>query len=185
MGPDDLLEERETISAWTSSTTTTTKLRRAFLKELAVGPVARTDDLDAAVALTHLVWDELSAFGTGRGNALDDKEIAIAQRALSAILSRVGQIAVSELILNAGHEHMPGNRTKRRCHLLAGHMPGRSEAIDQLIPQLLQVGGHGDNASESPCRVCLSPRVADHAAVAARSRVGPCVLSTSGRTIQA
>lgn len=90
MGPDDFFEETDTISPWTSGTTTTTKLRRAFLKELAVGPVAGTDDLDAAIALTHLVWDELIAFGTGGGNTLDDKEIAIAQRALAAILSRIG-----------------------------------------------------------------------------------------------
>lgn len=90
MGPDDFFEERETASPWSSGTTTTTKLRRAFLKEMAVGPVVGTDDLDAAVALTHLVWDELIAFGTGGGNTLDDKEVAIAQRALSAMLSRIG-----------------------------------------------------------------------------------------------
>ena len=52
--------------------------------------MAGTDDLDAAVALTHLVWDELSAFGTDGHNSLDDKEIALAQRALTASLSRIG-----------------------------------------------------------------------------------------------
>ena len=37
MGPDDFFEETEMISPWTNSPTTTTKLRRAFLKELSAG----------------------------------------------------------------------------------------------------------------------------------------------------
>ena len=52
--------------------------------------MAGTDDLDAAVALTHLVRDDLIAFGTSGSNTLDDKELAIAQRALTATLSRIG-----------------------------------------------------------------------------------------------
>lgn len=90
MGPNDFFEETETISPWTTEPTITTKLRKDFLNELRAGPVAGTDDLDAAVALTHLVWDELIAFGTGGGNTLDDTEVAIAQRALTATLSRIG-----------------------------------------------------------------------------------------------
>ncbi|PQM50314.1 hypothetical protein C5U48_20770 [Mycolicibacter virginiensis] len=90
MGPDDFFEETETISPWTSEPTIKTKLRKDFLNDLRAGPVAGTDDLDAAVALTHLVWDELIAFGTSGGNTLDDKELTFAQRALTATLSRVG-----------------------------------------------------------------------------------------------
>lgn len=90
MGPQDFFEETETINPWSSGTTTTTKLRRAFLNELRAGPVAGTDDLDAAIALTHLVWDDLIAYGTGGGETLDDKQIAIAQRALTATLGRLG-----------------------------------------------------------------------------------------------
>lgn len=94
MGPDDFFEETETVSPWSSEPTITTKLRKNFLNELRAGPVAGTDDLDAAVALTHLVWDDLIAFGTGGGNTLDDKELTLAQRALTATLSRIG-IALS------------------------------------------------------------------------------------------
>lgn len=94
MGPDDFFEETETVSPWSSEPTITTKLRENFLNELRAGPVAGTDDLDAAVALTHLVWDDLIAFGTGGGNTLDDKELTLAQRALTATLSRIG-IALS------------------------------------------------------------------------------------------
>ncbi|WP_457142137.1 hypothetical protein [Mycobacterium sp. URHB0021] len=90
MNPDDFFEEIESISPWTNSATTTTKLRRDLLNELRAGPVAGVDDLDAAIALTHLVWDDLIAFGTSGGNTLDDKEIALAQRALTAILARIG-----------------------------------------------------------------------------------------------
>lgn len=90
MGPDDFFEETETVSSWTSEPTITTTLRKELLNELRAGPAAGTDDLDAAIALTHLVWDELIAFGTGGGNALDDKELTLAQRALTATLSRIG-----------------------------------------------------------------------------------------------
>lgn len=90
MGPDDFFEETETISPWSTEPTTTTKLRKDLLNELRAGSVAGTDDLDAAIALTHLVWDDLIAYGTGGGETLDDKQIAIAQRALTATLSRLG-----------------------------------------------------------------------------------------------
>jgi len=90
MGPDDFFEETETISPWTSEPTITTKLQKVLLNELRTGPVAGTDDLDAAIALTHVVWDELIAFGTSGANTLDDKELTLAQRALSATLSRIG-----------------------------------------------------------------------------------------------
>src|SRR5260221_334544 len=90
MGPDDFFEETETMSPWTNSATTTIKLRTDLLNELRAGPVAGTDDLDAAIALTHLVWDDLIAFGTAGGNTLDDKELTLAQRALTAMLSRIG-----------------------------------------------------------------------------------------------
>lgn len=94
MNPDDFFEEIESVSPWTNSATTSTKLRRDLLNELRAGPVAHVDDLDAAIALTHLVWDDLIAFGTSGGNTLDDKEIALAQRALTATLARIG-IALS------------------------------------------------------------------------------------------
>lgn len=90
MGTEDFFEEIETISPWTSEPTITTKLRKDLLNQLCAGAVGGTDDLDAAVALTHLVWDELSAFGTDGRNSLDDKEVALAQRALTATLSRIG-----------------------------------------------------------------------------------------------
>lgn len=90
MGPDDFFEETETVNPWTSEPTITTKLRKDFLNELRAGPVAATDDLDAAIALTHLVWDDLIAFGTDGRNTLDDQELTLAQRALTATLSRIG-----------------------------------------------------------------------------------------------
>ncbi|MCH9733323.1 MAG: hypothetical protein K0U78_02035 [Actinomycetia bacterium] len=40
--------------------------------------------------MTHLVWDDLIAFGTAGGNTCNAKELALAQRSLLAILSRIG-----------------------------------------------------------------------------------------------
>lgn len=90
MGPDDFFEETETTSPWTSEPAMKTRLRKDFLNELRAGPVAGTDDLDVAIALTHLVWDDLIAFGTDGGNSFDDAELILAQRALAATLSRIG-----------------------------------------------------------------------------------------------
>lgn len=90
MNQDDLFEEIESISPWTDNPTTTSKLRRDLLNELRGGSVAGVDDLDAAIALTQLVWNDLIAFGTGGGNVLDDQELTLAQRALTATLSRIG-----------------------------------------------------------------------------------------------
>ncbi|MGE2728975.1 hypothetical protein ACQI4F_05840 [Mycolicibacterium vaccae] len=89
MGPD-FFEDVESICPWTGKPTTDTKLRSDFLKKLRAGSVAGTDDLDIAVALTQLVWDELKAFGTGGGDTFDDEDLALAQRALTATLSRIG-----------------------------------------------------------------------------------------------
>lgn len=69
---------------------TTTDLREDLLGQLRAGPVAGVDDLDAAIALTKLVWEELEAYGTSGGTRLDEVQIGLAQRALSATLSRVG-----------------------------------------------------------------------------------------------
>ena len=47
-------------------------------------------DLDIALSLTTFVHDEYQEFGTSSRNVLDDKDIAVAQRALVAVLSRLG-----------------------------------------------------------------------------------------------
>ena len=47
-------------------------------------------DLDIALSMTTFVHDEYQEFGTSSRNVLDDKDIAVAQRALVAVLSRLG-----------------------------------------------------------------------------------------------
>jgi len=86
----DFFAETESADPWTSETTTTSTLRRDLLTQLRAGPIAGTDDLEAAVELTHLVWDDLIAYGTGGGNVLDDAELTLAQRSLTAVLDRIG-----------------------------------------------------------------------------------------------
>ncbi len=47
-------------------------------------------DLDIALSLTTFVHDEYQEFGTSGHNVLDDKDIAVAQRALVVVLARLG-----------------------------------------------------------------------------------------------
>lgn len=70
--------------------TSTNELRADLLGQLRLGPVAGVDDLDAAIALTGLVWDELKACGTDGATRLDEEQIALTQRALKATLQRIG-----------------------------------------------------------------------------------------------
>lgn len=89
MNQEDFFSEASaTDDPWGS--TTSAKLRKDLLNELRAGPIPGTADIDAAIALTDLVWNDLVAYGTGGGNTLDDKEIALAQRALTATLDRIG-----------------------------------------------------------------------------------------------
>jgi hypothetical protein len=66
------------------------ELLEDLLGQLRAGPVTGVDDLDAAIALTKLVWEELEANGTSGGTRLNEEQIALAQRALTATLSGVG-----------------------------------------------------------------------------------------------
>lgn len=83
----DFFAEAAAPGAWGG---TTTELREDLLGLLLAGPVTGVDDLDAAIALTKLVWEELEAYGMSGGTRLDEEQIALAQRALSETLSRVG-----------------------------------------------------------------------------------------------
>lgn len=47
-------------------------------------------DLDIALSLTTFVHNEYQEFGTSSRNVLDDQDIAVAQRAVVVVLSRLG-----------------------------------------------------------------------------------------------
>ncbi|QZH65030.1 hypothetical protein [Mycolicibacterium farcinogenes] len=83
---DDFFAESAEPGPWG---TPTVDLRVDLLEQLRAGPVPGYDNLDVAIALTGLVWDELKAFGTGGGERLDGEQIALAQRALKATLHRI------------------------------------------------------------------------------------------------
>jgi hypothetical protein len=67
---DDFFAETTSTSVWGESTST--ELREDLLTRLRSGPVTGVDDLDAAIALTKLVWEELQAYGTSGGTRLDE-----------------------------------------------------------------------------------------------------------------
>src|SRR5574337_1243170 len=84
---DDFFAVSTEPDGWGSPTT---ELRVDLLDQLRAGPVAGVDDLDVAIALSGLVWDELKAYGTDGATRLDNEQIALAQRALKATLHRIG-----------------------------------------------------------------------------------------------
>jgi hypothetical protein len=63
---DDFFAENAAPGSWGG---TTTELREELLGQLRAGPVTGVDDLDAAIALTKLVWEELEAYGTSGAHA--------------------------------------------------------------------------------------------------------------------
>jgi len=69
---------------------TTTVLDEAFLEDLRRKPVEGRDDLEVGIALAHLVHDELESYGTSGNQRLDEYAIALAIRALHAVLKRLG-----------------------------------------------------------------------------------------------
>jgi len=70
--------------------TPTRVLRDDVLAQLRAGPLPNDDDLDTAIALTHLVHSELQKYGTGGGETFSDSQIEAAQRALRSVLGRHG-----------------------------------------------------------------------------------------------
>jgi hypothetical protein len=83
---DDFFAESTEPDGWGSPTR---ELRIDLLGQLRVGSAPGVDDLDVAIALTGLVWDELKAYGTDGATRLVDDQIALAQRALKATLHRI------------------------------------------------------------------------------------------------
>jgi hypothetical protein len=61
-----------------------------LVESFRVPPQEGISDLEAAYGLTQLAKDELTAYGTGGGNRLDDKSISVVLRSLRAILRRLG-----------------------------------------------------------------------------------------------
>ncbi len=66
------------------------ELNQPLLDGLRRGRVDGLDDLDAALALTQLVHDDLMAYGTGGGEEVTNTQIGLAMRALRATLTRLG-----------------------------------------------------------------------------------------------
>lgn len=83
----DLFEESARTDPWGAPALV---VRSELLTALRSGPIAGEDELSCAIALTRLVHSELEAYGTGGGERLTDNQIELAQRALRAVLERIG-----------------------------------------------------------------------------------------------
>jgi len=70
--------------------TVITRLDEELLDGLRRKPAAGRDDLEVGIALAQLVHDELESYGTNGQQRLDEQQVALAIRALSAVLKRLG-----------------------------------------------------------------------------------------------
>lgn len=90
MNPDDLFLESTTHGLDFSWSPARRSVNESLLDALRRGGVDGVSDLDAALALTQQVHDDLMANGTGGGQELNNTEIGLALRALRATLDRIG-----------------------------------------------------------------------------------------------
>jgi len=66
------------------------KFNLKLVRKLRSGPLAQTDDVEAAVALARLVHDDLEAFGTEGGEELTETQMRESILALRSVLKRQG-----------------------------------------------------------------------------------------------
>jgi hypothetical protein len=148
---DDFFAETTSTGPW--GDTTNTELREDLLTQLRSGAVTGIDDLDAAIALTKLVWEELEAYGTSGGTRLDEEQIALAQRALTATLSRVG------ISLNLPWR----NFTTFRSHWIRNDCSGSWQARRDLLEDLFgPVQAELDRQEEAQFRAVVAEAVSPH-----------------------
>ncbi|AQX14968.1 MULTISPECIES: hypothetical protein [Tessaracoccus] len=129
-------------------------------------------DIDVALSLATFVHDEYEEYGTRGHNKLDDKDIALAQRALAVVLARVGiQFSLpwrdfskfrSYWLKNAGY-----NSWQARRIILAGFF----DPVYKSLETMLEGGTGGVAEAVSPHAVTGWPRV-DVEVAALRERFG-------------
>lgn len=95
MRADDFFIERVNaeIPGWDMNGepwTVITSLDEELLDGLRRKPAAGRDDLEVGIALAQLVHDELESYGTNGQQRLDEQQMALAIRALNAVLKRLG-----------------------------------------------------------------------------------------------
>ena len=88
MRSSDFIEDVESIVFGGPSTSA--RFRRELVLDLRRGPIGGTPDLEAAVALTRLIHDELEIYGTSGGPTLSEDDMRDGICALHAVLTRVG-----------------------------------------------------------------------------------------------
>lgn len=167
---DWLLEVTGTDSVW-DSVVLKHGLNHGLVQRAQDGKLNERD-LDVALSLATFVHDEYQEFGTSSHNKLDDKEIAIAQRALVTVLARLGirlelpwrnfETFKSYWLENDGY----GSWQARR-EILAGFF----DPVFESLEKMLEGGAGGIAESVSPHAVTGWPRV-DLEIAALRERFG-------------
>lgn len=94
MNPDDLFVDPEGPSGDESWAPARRPANESLLDGLRRGGVDGISDLDAALALTQQIHDDLLAYGTGGGEDFTNAEIGLAMRGLTTTLKRLGIPAI-------------------------------------------------------------------------------------------
>lgn len=147
---DDFFVESSKPNAWGSLTT---ELRVGLLEQLRAGPVPGFDDLDVAIALTGLVWEELKAFGTAGAVRLDDERISVAQRTLKAMLHRLG------IELDIPWRNFEGFKVYWHKHDRTGSYQARRDLLEEFFGPVQQ---KLDKLEEAQFRAVNAEAVSPH-----------------------
>jgi hypothetical protein len=110
--------------------TVTTYLDEDLLNGLRRGPGAGRDDLEVAIALAQLVHDELESYGTNGQQRLDEQQIALAIRALGAVLKRLG------IQFELPYRNFSTFRTFWMRNDCSGSWQARRDLLDELFEPL-------------------------------------------------
>lgn len=171
MHDDDwLLEETRTDSVW-GSVVLKHGLNHDRVQRAQDGGL-KERDLDVALSLTTFVHDEYQEFGTSSRHELDDKDIAVAQRALVVVLARLG-ITLDLPWRNFGKfkaywlRHDAYNSWQARRDILADFF----DPVFASLENMLEDGTGGVAESVSPHAITGWPRV-DLEVAALRERFG-------------
>lgn len=152
MHVDDLFKETSTVDPWGSPALV---VRSEMLTALRAGPIVGDDDLSCAIALSRLVHSELEAYGTGGGERLTDDQIELAQRALRAVLERIG------ITLNLPWRNFSGFRSYWLKNDGYGSWQARRDLLDQFFDPVQE---ELDRQEEAQFRGLLAEGVSPHGA---------------------
>lgn len=152
MHVDDFFKETATADPWGAPALV---VRTETLMALRAGPIAGEDDLSCAMALTRLVRSELEAYGTAGGERLTEDQIELVQKALHAVLERVG------ISLSLPWKNFNGFRSYWLKNDARGSYQARRDLLDHFFDPVQE---ELDRQEEAQFRAVVAEAVSPHGA---------------------